>query len=62
MCNHKNLKYFTETNKVVCLDCGKSFTEESYYKEPIYPYFPSTPSTPTPEYPYYPTVTWNKID
>ena len=58
-CEHKNLKYFKETQKVICLDCGKSFEEYNHY--PVYLYIPYTPSSPNPDYPIYPTVTWNKI-
>lgn len=63
ICEHKNLKYFEETQKVICLDCGKSFEEHNPY--PIYPHIPYTTPTTNPNYPncpIYPTVTWNKIE
>ena len=61
-CGHKNLKYFEQTNKVICLDCGKSFEEYIQPTQPNFPLLPDYPTSPSPDYPYYPIVTWNKID
>lgn len=36
-CEHKQLKYFEKTDKVVCLDCGETFTsgnKQDWYPSP----------------------------
>jgi hypothetical protein len=58
-CEHKNLKYFKETDKIICLDCGEDFYRNFNYQAP--PSIPYIPITPAPEYPVYPIVTWNKV-
>ena len=58
-CNHVELKYFEETNKVVCMKCGKAWDDNKIISST--PTIPYTPISPQPDYPIYPTITWNKI-
>jgi hypothetical protein len=55
MCEHKpgSLKFYAETAHIVCLDCGKVWTDRSEAPEPKAPDF--QPWTPAPAWPpYYP--------
>lgn len=62
MCEHKNLKHHNEYDRVVCLDCGKTWKQETHdITQPI-PFYPTNPEIPynpnTPWYPTYPTITY----
>ena len=58
-CDHKQLKYYEKTDKIVCLECGQDFYEElNYPKQPTIPY---NPPNPLPDYPIYTTIIWNKL-
>ena len=58
-CKHENLKYYQQTDKVVCIDCGQDFYKEFNY--PALPTIPYNPPNPMPDYPIYPIVTWSKL-
>jgi len=57
-CKHENLKYFEQTYKVICLDCGDIFYED---RPNIYPQIPIKYPEPVPNYPIYPTITWSEL-
>lgn len=51
MCEHKNVKYFSETGNVVCLDCGKVWNNNNpIYVPYIQPYYPTSPAWPIVTY------------
>ena len=53
MCEHKNIKYFVDTQRVVCLDCGKTWDDNNNVL-PLNPII--YPLNPTPIYPTYPPM------
>lgn len=60
VCKHTNLKYFKETDKVVCMDCGEDFFKTVNTQAP--PSIPYFPPTDFPDVPMYPVISWNKVE
>jgi hypothetical protein len=46
-CEHKNVKYCKDCDKVYCEDCGREWGEKEYIY-PLYPVYPIQPVIPIP--------------
>lgn len=59
MCEHKDLKYFSETDHVVCLKCGKVWGVKNIINQISTPQVAPTISPNTPSLPQKPYVIWS---